>query len=105
MKHILIKKNGKFNEDIKEIFRNLFDGKYIISLDNITNRNENSLRLEYFRLVDVVNKYTGQDKDEIHQIFKEFLSIDSTASFSIIEWEDFISKFKDYIFSKLDILL
>lgn len=82
------------------------DGNYVVDIrpeNNLTTPKE--CRAAYFFKIDLVVASTGDERYVIHERFKAYAKIDSTKNFTVVDWRNFIQKFQEYIFEKLDIVV
>lgn len=108
MQFQLLIKDGKAikgSDKIQNYLKSL-NGEYIVTI------NENNglttiidCRKAYFFKVDLVVEATGTERYHIHNDFKEYSKIASTANFTVIDWKNYIKNFQNYIYEKLDIII
>lgn len=100
---ILEIKNGTIvnREQVANLFKNLKDGEYSLEIDSCSNVSKKL----YFFLLNEVCKYTGFQKQELHLLFKNNQNITTTKDFTQIQWLEFITNFKKYVFENLDVVL
>ena len=101
------KESGKIvdQEHFREVLKNLPDGEYHVTIDNITDSTVENFRKMYFALLGQVSKYTGTDKNELHEEIKEANNVFTTQAFSIEEWVQHIRFMRDFYYQKLDVIL
>jgi len=100
--------NGKSVRGAKEIQNYLkkLNGNYIVDIsEENTMSTPAECRAAYFFQIDLVVASTRDERYAIHERFKEYTKIDSTRNFTVVDWRNFIQKFQEYIFEKLDIVV
>lgn len=101
------KESGKIidQEHFKKLLLDLQDGEYHVIIENITDSTPENFRKMYFALLGQVSKYTGTDKNELHEEVKEANDIFTTQGFSVEEWVQHIRFMRDFYYQKLNIIL
>ena len=71
------KESGKIidQEHFKNVMLNLPDGEYHVIIENITDSTPENFRKMYFALLGQVSKYTGTDKNILHELRKSYVFI------------------------------
>lgn len=108
MQFLLSINKGKAIRGSKEIqnYLKTLNGEYLISINEHNNLTTvKQCRDAYFFKVDLVVQSTGSERYNIHNEFKNEAKIVSTKDFTVIDWKNFIKKFQNYIYEKLDILI
>lgn len=101
--HLIIKSNGSSQIELPT---NLKEGTYLVEFINLQCENIDQLRKLYFQYITLVKNQTGNDKQVLHEEFKEYANIDSTTTIdSFEEWHQLVEKFKYFAFIKFDICL
>ena len=103
----LYKKNGVISLDFIQSIKSLEDGRYLIRVDSLTERNTDSMRRKYRLMIDTISNHSGESPEEVHLRMKNSLGISTTAgeSLSIEEWWRLIQQTKELAFTQLDLLL
>lgn len=101
--------NGKIivgNQKIKDIISGLNDGQYVMVI-NSTNPlvTKQDYRKAYFAMVDTCVANTGNQRYTIHNEFKKHLGIESTNTFSLLEWKEALEKFKFFAYNTMDCIV
>lgn len=101
--HVIIKSNGSSQIELPS---NLKEGTYLLEIINLQCNDIDQLRKLYFQYVTLVKNHTGNDKQVLHQEFKEYANVASTTELTEFEqWHQLVEKFKYFAFIKFDLCL
>lgn len=89
-------KNGLLLNDL----RFLEDGEYYFKVISIEEKTINSVKRNYFVLLDDFCMQTGNNKYQIHDQYKNFKQIATTKEFLLQDWIDFLEEFKFWSMDK-----
>lgn len=100
-------KEGKIKEKevLSSLFKLLEDGEYIVTIDDISEKDAETLRKKYFAILTNLYNYTGTDKNDLHEEVKQALNVETTKNFDKEDWYLYIKNVREYYFKQLDIIL
>lgn len=96
-------KNG---DKVREYFKSLDDGSYIISIDRINPLvTPRDYQKAYFDKVDIAVSCTGNSRYVIHEAFKSHSGTESTKELDIKQWRDLLQKFSWWAYDTFDCIV
>jgi hypothetical protein len=102
-------KDGKIIDNKTEIAKmveSLSDGNYVIEFEKIgEGMTPRKYQRVYFEKIDKCVDKSGYTRNEIHEIFKEFLNIETTKDIDEANWVLLHKKFTWWAYTNFDIIV
>lgn len=93
-------------QQLADHITSLEDGRYVIIIQStnplITTRD---FQKAYFAMIDICVMETGNDRYTIHNAFKISSEVDSTKDFTIVQWQDYLNKFRYWSYNELNVIV
>lgn len=108
--NIIIKiKDSKISENsekLKQIFKSLEDGQYLISISQMKEDvTIEDYRKSYFSKVTICSLETGNSKSDLHNMYKSYYNISSTKDLKLEDWKMFLLNFSIWAYDKMDCIV
>lgn len=84
---------------------NIPDGRYFIDIRRVDEEKPaNVYRRQYFSIIDEVAQHVGESRGTMHNRLKDAAKVNSTTSFTVEQWVEYLEQVKKYLYLKLDLI-
>lgn len=94
---------GKMDENFLTYITGFKDGIYAIQIEQIKD-NLREYQKQYFSLVQNVALYTGYEKQDIHEMYKQEIGKSTTELKTNDDWLEYLEGFRLYSITKIGVI-